>query len=52
MRAVAHTLERYYGSLKQHGSTRPFSADMLDFDGLNALIGTPELLAHGKQYEG
>ena len=52
VRAVAHTLERYYGSLKQHGSTRPFSADMLDFDGLNALIGTPELLAHGKQYEG
>jgi hypothetical protein len=25
---------------------------MLDFDGLNALIGTPEMLALGKKYEG
>ena len=24
---------------------------MLDFDGLNAMIGTPELLAAGKRYE-
>jgi hypothetical protein len=24
---------------------------MLDFDGLNALIGTPEMLAQGKRYE-
>jgi hypothetical protein len=24
---------------------------MLDFDGLNAVIGTPELLARGKRYE-
>ena len=52
VRAVAHTLGRYYGSLKQHGSTKPFAGEMLDFDGLNMLIGTPELLAHGKQYEG
>jgi 2-methylisocitrate lyase-like PEP mutase family enzyme len=50
-RAVAHTLESYYGSLRQHGSTAPWQASMLDFDGLNALIGTPELLAHGKKYE-
>ena len=52
VRAVAHTLGRYYASLKQHGSTKPFAGEMLDFDGLNTLIGTPELLAHGKQYEG
>jgi hypothetical protein len=25
---------------------------MLDFDALNQLIGTPELLALGKQYDG
>ena len=24
---------------------------MLDFDGLNALIGTPEMMALGKRYE-
>ncbi|MDB5806634.1 MAG: carboxyvinyl-carboxyphosphonate phosphorylmutase [Betaproteobacteria bacterium] len=51
-RAVAHTLQAYYGSLKQHGTTAPFREQMLDFDQLNALIGTPELLAKGKRYDG
>ena len=52
VRAVAHTLKTYYASLQQHGTTAPYAANMLDFDGLNALIGTPELLARGKAYEG
>ena len=51
VRAVAHLLARYYASLKTHGSTAPFAQTMLDFDRLNSLIGTPELLAHGKKYE-
>lgn len=51
-RAVAHTLAGYYGSLREHGSTGPWREQMLDFDGLNAVIGTPELLAAGKRYEG
>lgn len=51
-RAVARTLQVYYGSLKQHGTTAPFREQMLDFDQLNALIGTPELLAKGKRYDG
>ena len=51
VRAVATLLQRYYGSLKQHGTTAPFQREMLDFDGLNAVIGTPELLAQGKRYE-
>jgi 2-methylisocitrate lyase-like PEP mutase family enzyme len=51
VRAVAHTLQQYYASLKQTGSTHAFQDRMLDFDGLNNLIGTPELLARGKQYE-
>ena len=50
-RAVAHTLRGYYTSLKANGSTRPWQDRMLDFDGLNALIGTPELLALGKRYD-
>ncbi|MDQ8034068.1 MAG: isocitrate lyase/PEP mutase family protein [Bordetella sp.] len=50
-RAVAHMLQAYYGSLRTHGSTQPWRDRMLDFDGLNTLIGTPELLAQGKQYE-
>jgi len=51
-RAVAHTLQTYYASLKQHGTTAPYRDRMLDFDQLNALIGTPELLALGKCYDG
>jgi 2-methylisocitrate lyase-like PEP mutase family enzyme len=49
-RAVAHTLQAYYASLHAHGSSTPMRDRMLDFDGLNALIGTPELLALGKRY--
>lgn len=51
-RAVAHTLQGYYGSLQQHGTTAPWRDRMFDFDQLNRLIGTPELLALGKTYEG
>ncbi len=50
-RAVSHLLQRYYASLHQHQTTAPFKGEMLDFDELNALIGTPELLALGKQYD-
>ncbi|MEO5670058.1 MAG: isocitrate lyase/PEP mutase family protein [Ramlibacter sp.] len=51
-RAVAHTLQGYYASLHASGTTAPWQAQMLDFDGLNRLIGTPELLAKGRGYEG
>lgn len=50
-RAVAHTLQGYYASLHAHQTTIPWQSQMLDFDGLNAVIGTPALLAHGKRYE-
>ncbi len=50
-RAVAHTLQHYYSSLQAHGTTTPWRDRMLDFDGLNAAIGTPELLARGRRYE-
>jgi len=49
-RAVAHTLQGYYASLHQHQTTGPWQHQMLDFDGLNAVIGTPELLAQGQRY--
>ena len=51
-RAVAHTLQGYYGSLKAHQTTTPWRDQMLNFDDLNQLIGTPELLALGKKYDG
>lgn len=50
-RAVAHTLQRYYGALRKDGTTAAMRGEMLDFDGLNAVIGTPELLEAGKRYE-
>ena len=50
-RAVAHTLQGYYAGLKADGSTAGWRERMLDFDGLNALIDTPELLARGRRYD-
>jgi 2-methylisocitrate lyase-like PEP mutase family enzyme len=50
-RAVAHTLQGYYGSLREHGTTAPWRERMLDFETLNTLIGTPELMAESKRYE-
>ena len=50
-RAVAHTLQRYYGTLKKDGTTAAVRGEMLDFDGLNDVIGTPELLERGRKYE-
>jgi hypothetical protein len=49
-RAVAHTLQGYYASLHTHQTTAPWQKQMLDFDGLNAVIGTPDLLAKGLRY--
>ena len=51
VRAVTHTLQGYYASLHQHQTTAPWHRQMLDFDGLNAVIGTDELMAVGKRYE-
>ena len=50
-RAVAHTLQGYYASLNKHQTTLPWQSQMLDFDGLNAVLGTPELLAQGAKYD-
>jgi len=49
-RAVAHALQGYFASLHGHGSTAPWRERMLDFDGLNALIGTPALLDEARRY--
>ena len=49
-RAVAHVLQGDYGSLREHGTTSPWRDRMLDFDELNAVIGTPELMRLGSSY--
>ncbi|MCZ6604148.1 MAG: oxaloacetate decarboxylase [Alphaproteobacteria bacterium] len=52
VRALAHHLDRYFASLAEHGTTAPFMDQMLDFKGLTDLVGTPEMLALGKKYDG
>lgn len=42
----------YYANLLKNGSNESFRDRMLDFNGLNRLIGTPELLELGKTYDG
>jgi hypothetical protein len=49
---VGHVLQAYYTSLRQHQTTAPWRDRMLDFDALNGVIGTPDLLLLGKTYEG
>jgi 2-methylisocitrate lyase-like PEP mutase family enzyme len=51
VRAFGRFASDYYASLAAHGTSEPFRDRMLDFNGLNALIGTPEMLALGKRYE-
>ncbi|AEG92933.1 isocitrate lyase/PEP mutase family protein [Ramlibacter tataouinensis] len=51
-RAVAHGLQTYYATLLREGSTAGLRGHMLDFEGLNAVIGTPELLEAGRRYGG
>ncbi len=51
VRALGRMVSEYYASLATHGTSEPFRDRMLDFTGLNDLIGTPELLASGKRYE-
>ena len=51
VRAIAHHLNAYYSGLLRDGNNKKFSQKMYDFDGLNEVIGTKELLAQGKKYE-
>ena len=51
VRAATFQLQEYYAGLLENGSNAEFSKRMHDFDSLNAVIGTPELLSLGKEYE-
>ncbi len=52
VRALAHTARNYYESLAAHGSNMPFKERMFDFNGLNEVIGTAEMLERGRRYDG
>lgn len=51
VRALSFALRDYLASLHAHGTTTPYLDRMLSFQALNDVIGTPEMLALGKQYE-
>ena len=50
VRAIAHTAEQYFASLKEMGSTREYQNKMFNFEELNELLGTDRILEAGKQY--
>jgi 2-methylisocitrate lyase-like PEP mutase family enzyme len=52
VRAMARAAEDFYGTLIKDGTSDAFRNRMFDFGALNSLIGTPEMLAEGKRYEG
>lgn len=51
VRAIARTIQDYLTSLKAHGSNLPFQDKMLDFDDLNDVLGTKDMLALGAGYD-
>lgn len=52
VRALAKTAGDYYRSLAANGSNRPFSKRMYDFNELNDVIGTNDMLTTGEKYDG
>jgi 2-methylisocitrate lyase-like PEP mutase family enzyme len=51
VRAVAKAAQAFYATLARDGTTEAFRNDMFDFDALNAVIGTPQMLQLGRAYE-
>jgi 2-methylisocitrate lyase-like PEP mutase family enzyme len=51
VRALAHAAVEFYGALRREGTTDAFRERMFDFNALNAIVGTPEMLSRAKRYE-
>jgi 2-methylisocitrate lyase-like PEP mutase family enzyme len=52
VRALVFAMRDYFSSLKAHGTTAPFRNRMLDFRGLNDMLGTPGILDAARAYDG
>ncbi|MGL4324180.1 MAG: isocitrate lyase/PEP mutase family protein [Beijerinckiaceae bacterium] len=52
VRVIAHAAQAFYSTLLRDGTSHNFRSAMFDFEALNRVIGTPDLLAAGKKYEG
>jgi 2-methylisocitrate lyase-like PEP mutase family enzyme len=51
VRAAAATMRDYYQSLLANGTNAPFRNRMFDFDGINDVVGTGELVEAGRTYD-
>lgn len=51
VRALAYALGDYFASMKAHGTTAPYRDRMLDFKGINDIVGTDDMLKLGQRYE-
>ncbi|MFK7858446.1 MAG: oxaloacetate decarboxylase [Granulosicoccus sp.] len=52
VRALARCSQDYYTNLKATGSNAAFADRMHDFNGLNDVLGTPDMLVRGQRYSG
>jgi len=52
VRALTFQATEFLASLRRDGDTRGFAQRMMDFKGLQSLLGTDELLEQGRQWEG
>jgi 2-methylisocitrate lyase-like PEP mutase family enzyme len=50
-RALGYAAREYFATLKRDGTTAALRGRMLDLAGINAIVGTPEMLALGKRYD-
>ena len=50
-RCLAFAAQEYFSLLKKEGTTGSMRGRMLDFEGLNRTLGTPEMLELGKRYD-
>ena len=51
VRALAHTARDYYANLQANGTNVAFQDRMFDFQELNDMLGTAEMLKNGRSYE-
>ncbi len=50
VRALARTAQDFYATLAREGTTESFRPQMFDFEGLNKMLGTADILARGQRY--
>jgi 2-methylisocitrate lyase-like PEP mutase family enzyme len=52
VRMIVPAMRDLYAAVVQQGTSQPVRDRMLDFDGLNQVLGTADILARGKGYQG